>query len=165
MACTKLQRCITSYTPKASGLIVHVAHKAIYCAVRESMHHKVDKAANNAHVMKYIAWSTHTSTYRYLLCWAGSISFPSGLSELNHTTYIVSWPLIVPTWNTPRFASWNLASSWCQPANPHQTPWMLSPTKLSKSVRGAPGPGAPGSGAPGYGRTWVHLIAISKCGL
>ena len=37
---------------------------------------------------------------------------------------------------------------------------MLSPAKLSKSSGGAPGPGA-----PGYGRTWVHPIAFSTCGL
>ena len=43
---------------------------------------------------------------------------------------------------------------------PDQTPRMLSPAKLSKSSGGAPG-----SGAPGYGRTWVHLIAFSRCGL
>ena len=42
---------------------------------------------------------------------------------------------------------------------------MLSPAKLSKSGGGAPGSDAPGSGAPGYGRTWVHLIAFSRCGL
>ena len=44
----------------------------------------------------------------------------------------------------------------CQP---HETPRMLSPAKLrvSKSSEGAPG-------APGYGRTWVHLIAFSRCG-
>ena len=42
---------------------------------------------------------------------------------------------------------------------------MLSPAKLSKSGRGAAGFSDPGSGAPGYGRTWVHLIAFSRCGL
>ena len=43
--------------------------------------------------------------------------------------------------------------------NPDETPRMLSPAKLrvSKSSEGAPG-------APGYGRTWVHLIAFSRCG-
>ena len=44
--------------------------------------------------------------------------------------------------------------------NPDQTPRLLSPVKLSKSSRGAPG-----SGAPGYGRTFAHLIDFSRCGL
>ena len=52
--------------------------------------------------------------------------------------------------------------STCQP--PPNTSHALS-KKLSKPYGGAPGPGAPGSGAPGYGRTWVHLIAFSTCGL
>ena len=104
----------------------------------------------------------HRHICRYLLCLAGSISLP-GLSELDHTIfkiYFVGLPEFPPeTRHVSQVETWLLRG-----VNPNQTPRMLSPTKLSKSGGDAPDSGAPGSGVPGYGRTWVQLIAFSRCG-
>ena len=87
-------------------------------------------------------------------------SLPSQSLITLTSRYLFTWPLRVPTWNTPRFARWNL---WLfRGVNAHQIPRMLSPAKLFKFGGGAPGSGAPAYGALRYSRTWVHLFAFSR---
>ena len=105
------------------------------------------------HMIKHVSKETY---HRCLLHWANPVihSLATQSSIILTLRYNFLPGLWVPTRNTPRFASWNLASSWCQPVN-HQTPRLLSPANVSKSI----------GDAPGYGRTWAHLIAFSRCDL
>ena len=73
------------------------------------------------------------------------------LSELDHTNFKIFFPGLSFPPETRHVLQ--VETYLLRGVSPHQTPRMLSPTKLSKS-----GGDALGSGAPGYGRTWVHVM-------